>query len=171
MIIKEIKIDDLLPSEYNPRKELTPEDEEYKNIKKSIEKFGYVEPIIVNVDNTVIGGHQRLNVLKELNYEKISCVVVDVNKNEEKALNIALNKIDGIWDDDKLIEIFENLNNTELIDFTGFSKKEIDNYLKETDIDSFFTGEDVEKKEDKKNEKQCPECVILINTKEWKVIE
>ena len=63
-------IGQLKPAAYNPRKQLKPGDKEYEKIKKSIQEFGYVEPIIVNYDMTVIGGHQRLTVLKNLGYEE-----------------------------------------------------------------------------------------------------
>jgi ParB-like chromosome segregation protein Spo0J len=88
-------IQDLIPSKYNPRKSLKSNSPEYKRIKASIEKFGYVDPIIINVDNTVIGGHQRLKVLKDLGYDNVDVIEVDLNKDDEKALNIALNKISG----------------------------------------------------------------------------
>ena len=105
MNIQKINILKLKPSEYNPRKDLKPEDEEYKKIKNSILEFGYVSPIIINSDMTVIGGHQRLKVLKELGYEQIQCIIVNLDKNKEKALNLALNKISGEWDDEKLEQI------------------------------------------------------------------
>lgn len=132
MNIQKIKITMLKPAEYNPRKDLKPEDEEYQKIKKSITEFGYVAPVIVNSDMTVIGGHQRLKVLKELGYNEVECVVVDLNKNKEKALNIALNKISGEWDDNKLEELLAELKQTDIdIDITGFSFDEVDEILKE----------------------------------------
>ena len=75
---KKIKIEDLIPASYNPRKALKPGDAEYEKIKKSIAEFGYVDPVIVNDDMTVIGGHQRLTVLKDLGFVEIDCVVVSV---------------------------------------------------------------------------------------------
>lgn len=95
MNIQKISVEKLKPAEYNPRKDLKPEDEEYQKIKKSLLEFGYVAPVIINADMTVIGGHQRIKVLKELGYEEIQCIVVDLDKNKEKALNLALNKISG----------------------------------------------------------------------------
>ena len=102
MNIQKISIEKLKPAEYNPRKDLKPEDEEYQKIKNSLVEFGYVAPVIINADMTVIGGHQRIKVLKELEYEEIQCIVVDLDKNKEKALNLALNKISGEWEIDKL---------------------------------------------------------------------
>lgn len=133
MKIEKIKIEKLKPAEYNPRKDLKPEDEEYQKIKKSITEFGYVAPIIVNSNMTVIGGHQRLKILKELGYIDVECVIVDLDPNKEKALNIALNKISGDWDNDKLKELLSELKQTDIdMDVTGFSFDEVENILKET---------------------------------------
>lgn len=132
MNIQKIKLEQLKPAKYNPRKDLKPEDEEYKKILNSIKEFGYVEPIIVNKDMTVIGGHQRLKVLRELGYTEIECNVVDLDKNKEKALNIALNKITGDWDNDKLEELLAELKETDIdMNITGFSFDEVDDILKD----------------------------------------
>ena len=81
---------------------------------------------------TVIGGHQRLKVLKELGYEQIQCIIVNLDKNKEKALNLALNKISGEWDDEKLEQILAELKETDIdMNITGFSNDEIDDILKE----------------------------------------
>ena len=65
----------LTPADYNPRKDLQPGDKEYEKIKNSISEFGYVDPIIINSDDTIIGGHQRLKVLKDLGFTEVDCVV------------------------------------------------------------------------------------------------
>lgn len=81
---------------------------------------------------TVIGGHQRLKVLKELGYTEVECVVVDLDQKKEKALNIALNKISGDWDNDKLEELLAELKQTDIdMDITGFSFDEVDEILKD----------------------------------------
>ena len=127
-----IEIEKLKPASYNPRKNLKPEDEEYQKIKKSILEFGYVEPIIVNADMTVIGGHQRLKVLEDLDYKEIECIVVDLDKNKEKALNIALNKITGEWDNQKLEDLLAELKEADFdLSTTGFTFDEVDNMLKD----------------------------------------
>ena len=126
-------IDDLVPAEYNPRVDLKPGDKEYDKLKRSIEEFGYVEPIIYNKrNNTVVGGHQRLKVLKDLGYTDIDVVEVDLNENDEKALNIALNKVSGDWDNEKLEELLNELNNEADFDIslTGFDENEIEELLK-----------------------------------------
>lgn len=132
MNIQKISIEKLKPAEYNPRKDLKPEDEEYQKIKNSLVEFGYVAPVIINADMTVIGGHQRIKVLKELGYEEIQCIVVDLDKNKEKALNLALNKISGEWDNDKLEAILAELKETDIdMNITGFSNDEVDDILKD----------------------------------------
>lgn len=132
MNIQKIKITELKPAKYNPRKDLKPEDIEYQKIKRSITEFGYVAPIIINNDMTVISGHQRLKVLEELGYNEVECVIVELNKNKEKALNIALNKISGDWDNAKLEELLAELKETDIdMDITGFSFDEVDNILKD----------------------------------------
>lgn len=130
MNIQIIELKKLKRAEYNPRKELKPEDEEYQKLKKSIVEFGYVVPIIVNSDYTVIGGHQGLTVLEDLRYEKIECNVLNLSKVQEKALNLALNKIDGIWDYGKLENVLAELKEKDFdLDVTGFDKDEIDKML------------------------------------------
>lgn len=59
---------DIHPADYNPRKALRPSDPEFRNIEHSLREFGYVDPIIINRDGTIIGGHQRATVLKALGY-------------------------------------------------------------------------------------------------------
>lgn len=130
MKIEKIKIDKLKSAKYNPRKDLKPEDEEYQKIKKSIIKFGYVDPVIVNKDLTVIGGHQRIKVLNELGYKEIECNIVDLNKKEEKALNIALNNIMGEWDNNKLEKLIEELKEDDFdLSVTGFTNDEIEKMI------------------------------------------
>ena len=80
MKIQKVKISELREAEYNPRIDLKPGDAEFEKIRKSIEEFGFVEPIIINSDMTIIGGHQRYKVLKELGYDEIECSVVNLNK-------------------------------------------------------------------------------------------
>ncbi len=132
MNLQIIELKKLKRAEYNPRKDLTPKDKQYQDLKRSILEFGYVVPIIVNKDLTVIGGHQGLTVLEDIGYKKIECNVLDLDKNQEKALNLALNKIDGIWDYDKLENVLADLKNEDIdMDLTGFSFDEVDKILKD----------------------------------------
>lgn len=151
MEIKELPLKELKPAVYNPRKKLKKGDKEYEKIKQSLLKFGYVDPIIVNEDLTVIGGHQRLTVLKDLDYETAKCVIVDLPKEDEKALNIALNKITGQWDEALLADLLLDLQESDFnLDLTGFEPPEIDDILsnvhdKELSEDEFDVEEELKK--------------------------
>ncbi len=97
MDIQKISAEKLNPAKYNPRKDLNPGDPEYEKLKKSMETFGYVEPIIWNKQTShVVGGHQRLKILQQQGQTEIDCVVVQMDEAEEKALNVALKKISGV---------------------------------------------------------------------------
>ena len=124
---RRIPVGDLRPASYNPRKKLKPGDKEYQKIKNSITEFGYVEPVIVNSDMTIIGGHQRVTVLSDLGYEEIDCIVIDIDKQKEKALNIALNKITGEWNKELLADLIADLQDSDFdVSFTGFEPPEIE---------------------------------------------
>lgn len=125
MEFKSININELKPAEYNPRIDLQPGDKEFEKIRKSIEEFGYVDPVIINKDGTIVGGHQRYKVLKDIGYTEIQCIVIDVDKEKEKALNIALNKISGDWDKDKLKVLLSELQGVGLAEITGFDLAEL----------------------------------------------
>lgn len=151
MEIKELSLKELKPAAYNPRKKLKKGDKEYEKIEQSLLKFGYVDPIIVNEDLTVIGGHQRLTVLKDLDYETAKCVIVNLPKEDEKALNIALNKITGQWDEALLADLLLDLQESDFsLDLTGFEPPEIDDILsnvhdKELSEDEFDVEEELKK--------------------------
>ena len=108
MIIEEIEISKLKPAEYNPR---TITKEEFAGLKQSIKSFEIVDPIIVNKDLTIIGGHQRVKAALELGYTTVPCNVLDLDKKTEKKLNVILNShaISGKYDEIKLDEILEEL--------------------------------------------------------------
>ena len=128
MIIETVKIKDLLPAGYNPRKALKPGDPEFEKLKRSITQFGLVEPAIWNKQTrTLVGGHQRLSVLRHLGYTEVPCVVVDMDLTHEKALNVALNKISGAWDFAKLQGVFDELQGSKFdTSLTGFDSGEIE---------------------------------------------
>ena len=145
MDIKKIAIEKLKPAAYNPRKKLQPADPEYQKIKRSIQEFGYVDPIIVNKDFTVIGGHQRLEVLKELGFAAIECVVIDLPKTQEKALNVALNKISGEWDIEKLNELLGDLSkdfDLAVLGFENATEKPNGFLEEEIDLDEYLENLD-----------------------------
>lgn len=125
MKLVEMPLDKLKPAAYNPRVELTEDMEEYQALKKSIEEFGDVEPIVWNQrTGNIIGGHQRYNVLKALGYKAAMVSVVDMEEAQEKTLNIALNKVEGEWDEKKLKTVLEELD-FEDVQLAGFNMDEV----------------------------------------------
>lgn len=144
MEIEHIKITDLKPAEYNPRRI---SDDDYQKLKNSISTFGLVDPIIVNLKNMhIVGGHQRYDVLLEehmldndflaelpmIRLGDVGFVFTDTNlsiadDDHEKALNLALNKISGEWDEQKLQPLLEELELSPIdIQLTGFSEPELE---------------------------------------------
>lgn len=82
----------------------------------------------MNYDRTVIGGHQRLTVLRDLGYTEAQCVVLHIeDENKVKALNIALNKITGAWNEQLLADLLVDLQSVDFnTDLTGFEAPEIE---------------------------------------------
>lgn len=130
MELRTLKAAELRAAEYNPRKDLQPEDADYKKLRRSIEEFGYIEPIIWNeCTGNVVGGHQRLKVLLEKGIEDIECVVVNFEDKEEKILNVLLNKVKGRWDIGKLADLLQELDEAGIMEETGFEEWELQSLL------------------------------------------
>ena len=142
--IESKKIFQLEFAEYNPR---TISKKEYKDLKNSITKFGIVVPVIVNTnkdrENVIIGGHQRIRVLQDLGHEDVLCALVDLPIDKEMELNLRLNKNGGQFDDDLLINYFDE----ELLFEVGFTVNDLD-----INIDKY---EDNTKQEDTKEVCEC----------------
>ncbi|MFA5143277.1 MAG: DNA modification methylase [Candidatus Omnitrophota bacterium] len=154
MNIRKVRIDQINPAAYNPRLDLKPGDPEYEKLKKSIKTFGYVEPLVWNSrTGNLVGGHQRLKVLTEQGDKEVDVSVVDLDPEKEKALNLALNKIRGDWDIEKLGELLDELGKSPDFDvtLTGFDIPEISEILdqleeaKEDDFDFESALKDEEK--------------------------
>ena len=132
MTIKRLQISKIKPAAYNPRVELEPGDPAYEKLKRSISEFGFVEPLVWNKrTGNLVGGHQRLMVLKDLRYETVDAVVVNLPIEQEKALNVALNQIAGDWDERKLAELLDELTKAPEIDVedTGFDLPDIQDLI------------------------------------------
>lgn len=143
-IIKK-RISEMNLAAYNPRVELRPGDEEYETIKRSLGKYGLVQPIVWNRrTNTVVGGHQRLRVLADMGETEADVSVVDLDLIAEKQLNVALNKVEGKWDDRKLSEILLELGDDALQ--TGFTLPEIE--VLQNELETFFDEEPEEAEEE-----------------------
>ena len=129
MTIKKMPVGMLKPAKYNPRKDLKPGDPAYEKIRRSMNDFGYVDPVIWNeVTGNIVGGHQRYKVLVAEGATEIDCVIVHIeNPQDEKALNIALNKATGDWEPKALADLLGDLQASGYdLGATGFDAAEVD---------------------------------------------
>lgn len=148
MEIRTLNAAKLKAADYNPRRDLQPEDAEYQKLRRSIEEFGYIEPIIWNErTGRVVGGHQRLKVLLEQGAQEVECVVVDLSDKDEKILNVLLNKVKGRWDIGKLADLLQQLDEAGAMEVTGFEDWELQSLLMQYDhikdlMEEDFSGYD-----------------------------
>lgn len=166
-----LPLDELTPADYNPRVDLKDGDTEFEKLKKSIKKFGFIDPIIYNTrTNRIVGGHQRWKAAKSLGLEKVPVVHVDLPEEQEKVLNIGLNKISGDFDEEKLGQLLADLEmgeiGGELMELTGFDDYEIDalitavemrNENAMSDLDDFLDGGDDEDDSDDDDDDDIPD--------------
>lgn len=142
MIIRKILINKINPATYNPRKNLKPDDSEYQKLLRSIDEFGYIDPLIWNKrTGNLVGGHQRFKILLAKGLKEIEVSVVDLLIEKEKLLNIALNKISGEWDREKLAPLLDDVPEIDL-ELTGFDLPGAENLIAgilgpDTDEDNF----------------------------------
>lgn len=126
-----VKVADLTPATYNPRKISAKEREE---LTKSVQQFGRVEPVVVNTGtrkNCVIGGHQRLKIYADLGIVEIEAKVPsrELTEHEEQELNLRLNRNTGTWDLDKLGEM-----DLDMLLSVGFEDEELQNIFDDVDV-------------------------------------
>ena len=141
MQIERKKIRDMDRAAYNPRIELIPGDTEYENLRRSITTYGLIIPVVWNKrTNRVVGGHQRLTVLENEGETEVDVSVVDLDETQERQLNVALNKVEGGWDEEKLGDLLAELGDDAPL--TGFTQAEIDSLT--NDIDSLIDGDTVD---------------------------
>ena len=181
MEIIKLSAREINPAPHNPRKDLKPDDPEYKQIEASIDGFGFVEPLVWNRrTGNLVGGHQRFKILVRKGYREIEVSVVDLDLEREKALNIALNKVQGTWDKEKLAALLEELSSVPDLNIgsTGFTPVEIsqlmDRYLQTPDEDDFDAEEIAESIEEPVTQEGdliglgphkilCDDCSVLVN--------
>ena len=132
--IKQRKISELNPAEYNPR-QLT--DKQYKQLKKSLKTFGCVEPVVINSNpmrkDIIVGGHQRCKVWADLGNDTIPTVEVELDEAAEMELNVRLNKNTGEFDFDMLSSYFD----MEVLKEWGFQDYEFGMTLDDDMTDDF----------------------------------
>lgn len=141
MQIERKRIRDINRAAYNPRIDLIPGDSEYETLRRSIDTYGMLIPLIWNKrTGNLVGGHQRLTVLENEGETEVDVSVVDLDETQERQLNVALNKIEGGWDEEKLAELLAELGDDATL--TGFTQQEIDSLT--NDIDSLIDGATVD---------------------------
>ena len=128
--LETISVDQLQPAPYNPRVELKPGMEGYDRLKRSLEEFDLVQPIVWNRrTGHIISGHQRLEILKDEGVRELDVVVLDLPLEREQALNVTLNNpnVGGSWDLEKLSDLMSDLSDFEEIDMslTGFDDQQL----------------------------------------------
>lgn len=111
---------ELKPAPYNPR---VPNKKFLKILKESILKFGEVDPIVINKNNVIIGGHQRFLVYKEMGVQEITCRVSPelLDEAKEKELNLLLNRNVGEYVEELLAQNFSE----DLLKGVGFTNEEV----------------------------------------------
>ena len=134
--IRRLPLSQIAPAGYNPRLDLKPDDPRYEALVKSLDEFGLVQPLVFNSrTKTLVAGHQRLKVMLARGETHAECVVVSLPLAKEKALNLALNKVGGGWDREKLAEVLEELVQVPEMDLqvTGFQIPEVEQLLQDLD--------------------------------------
>jgi ParB-like chromosome segregation protein Spo0J len=139
MEIKNVKIENIKKAGYNPRI-ITPS--EFAKLKKSIKEFGVVRPLIINKrTENLVSGHQTLDAAKECGLKTVPVIEVDLDEAHEKALNVALNKIQGEWEYTKLNEVLEEIKDLDVFECSGFDLSDIDLMEKLNDDGSLISDE------------------------------
>lgn len=131
MLIQEIPIGKIKPAAYNPRKDLKPTDPAYQKLKKALDQFDIVEPLVWNKrTGNLVGGHQRFKILRERGDKSITVSVVDLDEHAEKVLNLALNKQGGEWDYATLADMLTELDAGDIdMELTGFDASELEKLM------------------------------------------
>lgn len=173
MNIQTISIDRINAAAYNPRVDLQPGDPEYEKLRRSIEEFGYVEPIVWNErTGNMVGGHQRYKIMVgELGHTELTVSVVSLDDPQERMLNLALNKVTGRWDDEALARLLDELQASGAdLDLSGFEQHEIDELLSAftepaTDQLGDFNNRELDTGEydETQFDCKCPRCGFVFN--------
>lgn len=130
-----MKLADMTPAAYNPRKDLQPGDAEWEKIERSIDIFGMLEPIVYNEQSgRIVGGHQRAKILEHRGETEADVVIVNLNDEDEKILCAKLNRVQGYWDTIKLADLLTEIKAaTGTLENTGFEDWELDSLTQEYD--------------------------------------
>ncbi len=125
-----LPIETIRPAPYNPRKMLAPTSPAYRKLRRSIEAFGLVEPLVWNeLSGNLVGGHARLRIARDLGHTAVPVSVVRLSDAEEKALNLVLNnhEAQGRYDPAKLAELLGELSALPEFELSGFGESTLRN--------------------------------------------
>lgn len=150
MNIEVIEIEKLVEYENNAKIHTL---DQIEQIKKSIQEFGFNDPIAIDENNIIIEGHGRLYALKELGYKEIDCIrLTHLDEQQKKAYILAHNKLtmNTGFDFEMLQNELKQIDNFDMTDF-GFEIIDIEK------IEDFFE-ENESPKEKEKQKHICPEC-------------
>lgn len=138
--LENVSVDKLIPNPENPRVDLVKGTPLYEKLYQSIKHHTYIDPIIWNErSGYIVAGHQRFQVLKDMAQEdgteltEIPVIVVNLDESEERTFLVSDNKITGMWDTEKLTELFRKLEEDEL-PYTGFDDFEIASLLDDDSV-------------------------------------
>ena len=160
--LRVMKVSEIRPADYNPRAELQRGQKEYEKLKASIDDLGIVDPLVWNeTTGRLVGGHQRLRVLMDSGVEEVPCFVVHLSEQKERQANLALNKISGRFDAEKLEAVLHEIDPA-VARLAGFDDKD----LKELDyVGVSFAAREFGEEEfgDDRFEYECPNCGFRFN--------
>ena len=135
-----VPISNLWFAKHNPKKI---SDREMESLKRSIQRFGFVDPVVANRRQgngwperarVIVGGHQSVRAARDLGHEVVPVVYVDLPLDDEKLLNLALNKIAGEFDLQKLAEMLRGLRTAGAdLEASGFSQRDITRQITEAE--------------------------------------
>lgn len=150
MELIDLPIEKVVPNPKNPRIDLRPGMPLYEKLRNSIENFGYAQPIVWNArTGMIVSGHQRFQVLKDIAQREnrelatVQVVKVDMDESKQDGFMIAVNKITGLWDEEKLSQLLNELESEDRLN-TGFDDYEIATLLEDTPLEDFTPDEDEE---------------------------
>ena len=130
-----------IPAHYNPRR-ITLRD--FRALRRSLRKFGRVEPVVVNRRlQRIVGGHMRIRAAHEEGLKDFPVSIVDLDEADEMELNVALNRIGGEWDPDRVPGVIERIVALEGdVGATGFSDEELGGFMDGFEDDSVYLDDE-----------------------------
>jgi ParB-like chromosome segregation protein Spo0J len=142
--LRVLPLAELRPAPYNPRRQLQVTDPAYRKLAASLREFGLVEPLVWNEETGhLVGGHARLEILREMGVREVTVSVVHLSPAREKALNVVLNNLEaqGRFDTVCLADLLDELQDLPELKLTGFEPSDLAG-LRLEPVRDFRTDED-----------------------------